>query len=87
MVRPAHLNPRLSVLQAMQSRTVIIFTLLWLVGNALIAVGIPLVGDGSQEIAWDAHIGGFVFGFFLFVLFDRKLPEEPVPHPDDELQS
>ena len=89
MVRPAHLNPQLSVLQAMQSRTVIIFMLLWLVGNALIAVGIPLVGDGSQEIAWDAHIGGFVFGFFLFGLFDRKPPQENFqqPWPDDELQS
>jgi len=89
MVRPAHLNPQLSVLQAMQSRTVIIFMLLWLVGNALIAVGIPLVGDGSQEIAWDAHIGGFVFGFFLFGLFDRKPPQENFQQawPDDELQS
>jgi membrane associated rhomboid family serine protease len=85
--RPAHLNPRLSVPQAMRSRTVIIFMLFWLIGNALIAVGVPLVGDGSQEIAWDAHIGGFVFGFFLFALFDRKPPEEPAPYPDDELQS
>jgi len=77
---PAHLNPRLSIAETFRSRTVIAFTLFWLLGNALIAVGVPLIGDGSQAIAWDAHIGGFVFGFFLFPLFDRALPpsdEEP----------
>ena len=86
---PAHLNARLSVIEALKSRTVVIFTLLWLVGNALIAVGIPLVGDGDQEIAWDAHIGGFVFGFFLFSLFDRAPPEpvEPSGTEKDVLQS
>jgi membrane associated rhomboid family serine protease len=86
--RPAHLNDRLSILEAFRSRTVVIFTLFWLVGNALIAVGIPLIGDGSQEIAWDAHIGGFVFGFFLFAFFDRSPPRaDPLPEKDDMLQS
>jgi membrane associated rhomboid family serine protease len=53
------------------------FMLFWLIGNALIAVGVPLIGDAGQAIAWDAHIGGFVFGFFLLNLFDRKPAEEP----------
>jgi membrane associated rhomboid family serine protease len=83
-MQPAHLNARLSIVQSMQSRTVLIFMLLWLVGNALIAVGIPLIGDGSQEIAWDAHIGGFVFGFLLFSFFDR---EPPRPAPAEEQES
>jgi membrane associated rhomboid family serine protease len=74
---PAHLNPRLSVVAAVRSRTVLMFMLFWLIGNALIAVGVPLIGDAGQAIAWDAHIGGFVFGFFLFNLFDRKPAEEP----------
>lgn len=79
---PAHLNPRLSIVQSFRSRTVVAFTIFWLIGNALIAVGIPLIGDTSQAIAWDAHIGGFVFGFFLFPLFDRPLP--PVQAPPEE---
>ncbi|MBX4867915.1 rhomboid family intramembrane serine protease [Rhizobium bangladeshense] len=85
----AHLNARLSIIDALKSRTVVIFMLLWLVGNALIAVGVPLVGDSDQEIAWDAHIGGFVFGFFLFSLFDRalRLPAEPTEPEKDMLQS
>ncbi|ABC90986.1 hypothetical conserved membrane protein [Rhizobium etli CFN 42] len=85
----AHLNARLSIIDALKNRTVIIFVLLWVVGNALIAVGIPLVGDSDQEIAWDAHIGGFVFGFFLFSLFDRapRPPAEPRGTEKDLLQS
>ncbi|MBX5272781.1 rhomboid family intramembrane serine protease [Rhizobium sp. NLR17b] len=85
----AHLNARLSIIDALKSRTVVIFMLLWLVGNELIAAGIPLVGDSDQEIAWDAHIGGFVFGFLLFSLFDRapRPPAEPAGTEKDMLQS
>lgn len=67
----AHLNPRLSIIEALRSRTVFTFILFWFLGNILIAFGIPLIGDGSQEIAWDAHVGGFLFGFLLFSVFDR----------------
>jgi len=85
---PTHLNPRLSIAETFRSRTVIVFTLFWLFGNALIAVGVPLIGDGSQAIAWDAHIGGFVFGFFLFPLFDRALPpSDEAPEEAAVLQS
>jgi membrane associated rhomboid family serine protease len=85
---PTHLNPRLSVLEAFHSRTVVVFILFWFVGNILIAVGIPLIGGGSQAIAWDAHIGGFIFGFFLFALFDREPKEPPsISEPSDILQS
>lgn len=75
----AHLNPRLTIAQAFRSRTVVTFILLWLLGNILIAVGIPLIGDGSQQVAWDAHVGGFLFGFLLFSLFDRAVPTEALP--------
>jgi membrane associated rhomboid family serine protease len=85
---PAHLNPRLSIPQAFRSRTVAMFMLFWFVGNILIAVGIPLVGAGSQPIAWDAHIGGFIFGFLLFDVFDRHPPQVPeAPEESDMLQS
>jgi membrane associated rhomboid family serine protease len=85
---PAHLNPRLSIVQTFRSRTVVMFMLFWFLGNILIAVGIPLIGDAGQPIAWDAHIGGFVFGFLLFSLFDRPLPDIPdISDEPDILQS
>ncbi len=69
----SHLLPRQSILQSLSNRTVLIFTLMWLFGNLLIAFGIPLMGDVGGEVAWDAHIFGFLLGFLFFGLFDRKI--------------
>ncbi|WP_028744529.1 rhomboid family intramembrane serine protease [Rhizobium mesoamericanum] len=88
IARPTHLHRRLSMVEAFRSRTVVAFILFWFVGNLLIAVGVPLVGDGSQAIAWDAHIGGFIFGFVLFGFFDREPPTvPPISETSDILQS
>ncbi|MBP1849968.1 rhomboid family intramembrane serine protease [Rhizobium halophytocola] len=62
--------PRLSILQALQTRTVLMFTIAWLVGNLLAAFGV--FGQVGGAIAWDAHLGGFLFGFLLFGLFDPQ---------------
>ena len=78
----SHHNPRLSIADALRSRTVFVFILFWFLTNILIAFGIPLIGEGSQEIAWDAHVGGFLFGFLLFSFFDPAL--RPVPLADAE---
>jgi membrane associated rhomboid family serine protease len=75
-VRQAHLNPRLSIMGSLRSRTVVAYIVMWIAGNALVAFGINLAGDSSQPVAWDAHIGGFLFGFLLFALFDRPPQEE-----------
>lgn len=65
--------PRLSVWESLAERTVLVFVLMFMAGNLIIAFGIPLMGDPGGAIAWDAHIGGFVVGFFGFALFDRRL--------------
>ncbi len=62
--------PLLSVGQALADRTVRVFIAVWFFGNIAIAVGLPLFGAGSDSIAWDAHIGGFLLGFFCFSFFD-----------------
>ena len=64
---------RLSIGEALSLRTVRVFIIVWFFGNIAIALGLPLFGDLAGTIAWDAHIGGFLFGFLLFGLFD------PVP--------
>lgn len=78
----SHLNPRLSIIGALRSRTVLMFILFWFFTNILIAFGMPLIGDGSQDVAWDAHVGGFIFGFLLFSLFDRPIE---LPTPPEEV--
>jgi membrane associated rhomboid family serine protease len=65
-----HLYPRHSIIGSFSNRTVVMFTAMWLFGNALVAIGLPLIGSDVGDIAWDAHIGGFLFGFLLFGLFD-----------------
>lgn len=71
-LRAGHLRPRLGIFEALGDTTVRVFAGVWFLGNVLIAVGLPLLGDASVSIAWDAHIGGFLFGFLLFVLFDPQ---------------
>ncbi|MDF1610017.1 rhomboid family intramembrane serine protease [Hoeflea sp. YIM 152468] len=65
----AHLNPRLSVAQSLGNRTVFAFLVVWFGINLLTAVGF-FFGAGDSAIAWEAHVGGFLFGFFCFSLFD-----------------
>ncbi|MBX9468347.1 MAG: rhomboid family intramembrane serine protease [Rhizobium sp.] len=62
--------PLLSIGQALSDRTVRVFVIVWFLGNVAIAFGLPMMGADSAAIAWDAHIGGFLLGFFCFALFD-----------------
>ncbi|CAN7340743.1 rhomboid family intramembrane serine protease [Neorhizobium sp. LjRoot104] len=75
-----HLYPRQSILGSFRNRTVVIFTAMWFAGNLLIAFGVTLFGADMGPIAWDAHIGGFLFGFLLFGLFD-PLPRRVMTLP------
>jgi len=58
-VRPWHgLTPILS-------RSVLVFTAFWLVANLVLAVvGIGTSGQ-MEQVAWQAHLGGFACGLFL----------------------
>ena len=51
----------------------LIFLAVWIGLNALFGLGTISIGEDGQEIAWQAHIGGFFAGLFLFTFFD------PVP--------
>ena len=47
-------------------------TLFWALVNFVSGAGALDLGQGSASIAWQAHIGGFIAGFFGLRLFDRK---------------
>jgi membrane associated rhomboid family serine protease len=52
---------------------------IWVVLNAIFGLGgLSLMGAGD-EIAWEAHIGGFVYGLLCFGFFDRG---SKAPAPD-----
>lgn len=70
--RQSHLAPRLSILGALTRRPVQVFVAFSLISNLLIGIGFSASpGDGS--VAWQAHIGGFLFGYLFFGLFDRRI--------------
>lgn len=67
-VRAAQYAPRLGVVESLNQRSVIVFVGFWLLFNVVLA-GV----DASQGIAWQAHLGGFLFGYLTFGLFDPPL--------------
>lgn len=48
------------------------FTLIWLILNAAVPL-VPVVTGQSLAVAWQAHLGGFLAGFLLVGLFERKV--------------
>ena len=64
-------QPTISVAAALSDRTVLVFVIAFFATNFLVGAGVGgAFGDGG-EVAWEAHLGGFIFGFFCLPLFDR----------------
>lgn len=67
----AHLNRLLSIREALSNRSVLVFSAIWFLTNFAIGFGQFFSDSDGASIAWEAHIGGFLFGFVFFPLFDR----------------
>jgi membrane associated rhomboid family serine protease len=52
----------------------------WAALNLIFGLGVLTMGGAEGSIAWEAHIGGFLFGLVFFGFFDRAgaKREEPV---------
>lgn len=68
--RRGFVGPLLSVGNAFRVRGVVPFLLVWIGMNVAIGFGILGLHEGDS-VAWEAHIGGLVAGFFLIPVFDR----------------
>ncbi len=62
----------LTLAEAARSRSVITFVLVWALVNFISGAGAIDMGQGSASIAWQAHVGGFLAGFFGLRLFDPR---------------
>ncbi len=51
-----------------------IFTIVWIVLNGIVPLLPMFVPGMNVEIAWQAHLGGFLFGFFAVPLLERRQP-------------
>jgi membrane associated rhomboid family serine protease len=62
-------RPAVSLIQSLQNRSIMTFVVIWFAFNFLAGSGILPLGVEGQ-IAWEAHMGGFLFGWLGFALFD-----------------
>jgi membrane associated rhomboid family serine protease len=65
--------PALPLKAALRNPPVLVFLAVWFALNLFFAFTSAF--DGGGDVAWQAHIGGFLAGLLLFPLFD------PVPRP------
>jgi membrane associated rhomboid family serine protease len=81
--------PALPLSGVLRDPRVLAFVIVWFGINLLFGLGsFPITGS-DQPVAWQAHIGGFLAGLFLFGWFDpvtsRKVPsvgQSPPSYPD-----
>jgi membrane associated rhomboid family serine protease len=67
--------PAAPLLTTLRDPRFLIFLGVWIGMNALFGLGTVSVGvEEGQQIAWQAHIGGFFAGLFLFNAFDPVVP-------------
>lgn len=67
-ITQARYAPRLGMIEAISHRSVLSFVVFWLIFNVVVA-GV----DPSSNVAWQAHLGGFLFGYLTFGLFDPPM--------------
>lgn len=76
----AYRVPAIPLRNVLSDARVVLFVAVWFGINILFGVGsLPITGS-SQSVAWQAHIGGFLAGLFLFSWFD---PKPDLPQGDD----
>ena len=65
----AYFLPSLSILEILKNTQAASFLAIWFAVNLLFGLGSGVI-DGQASIAWEAHIGGFLAGLFLFPILD-----------------
>jgi len=61
--------PAMGLVASLANRNIMIFVGVWFVLNWLLGSGILPIA-GGDNIAWQAHVGGFALGWLGFALFD-----------------
>jgi membrane associated rhomboid family serine protease len=71
----AYRVPAAPLLATLRDPRFLLFLVVWIGLNALFGLGtVSFGGEAGQEIAWQAHIGGFFAGLLLFNAFDPVIP-------------
>jgi membrane associated rhomboid family serine protease len=71
----AYQVPATPLLATLRDTRFLMFVAVWIGLNALFGLGSVSIGlEAGQEVAWQAHIGGFFAGLILFSAFDPIVP-------------
>lgn len=70
--QPYFIGPVQPLREVLRSRMTMTFLIVWFVINLVVGLGVGAEPD-APRIAWEAHIGGFLAGFFLVRFFDRPV--------------
>jgi membrane associated rhomboid family serine protease len=62
--------PAASLAATLRDSRFLVFLVAWFGINALFGLGTVPLGAADQEVAWQAHVGGFIAGLLLFKAFD-----------------
>ncbi len=66
----AYRVPAASLAATLRDPKFLLFLGVWLGLNALFGLGTVSFGEEGQQVAWQAHVGGFFAGLLLFNAFD-----------------
>ncbi|MCB1508759.1 MAG: rhomboid family intramembrane serine protease [Hyphomicrobiaceae bacterium] len=67
----ARIVPAMPLRMTLADRRVVLFVAVWIGINLVVALGLLPIAGLDQEVAWEAHIAGFLAGFLLFPVLDR----------------
>ncbi len=70
----AYRVPAVPLMATLRDVRFLLFLAVWIGLNALFGLGTVSFGEEGQQIAWQAHIGGFLAGLLLFNAFDPVVP-------------
>jgi membrane associated rhomboid family serine protease len=70
--------PLQSLSKTLSDRRILTVLVFWVVLNAVFGLGVVSIAGTEGDIAWEAHIGGFLFGLLCFGFFDTG-SKQPVP--------
>ncbi len=70
----AYRVPAVPLLTTLRDRRFLLFVAVWIALNALLGLGTLSFAEAGQQIAWQAHVGGFIAGLVLFAAFDPAVP-------------
>ncbi|MEP9388225.1 rhomboid family intramembrane serine protease [Mesorhizobium sp. KR9-304] len=69
--RAAFAGPVLPISTVLTMRGTVAFLAIWMAINLVTGL-VGIVPGEESQIAWEAHIGGFVVGFFFISVFDQR---------------